>query len=80
MKKFCPTHCFNYTGHICPYCENDRIASYAHRYVKKQEQKQHTYISPKNPVESDDPIEVTTEMLAALADKFNNNTFKTYNK
>ena len=35
MKTFCPIHCFNYTGNKCPYCEQDRIRSYAKRYVKK---------------------------------------------
>lgn len=76
MKNFCPTHCFHYTGPKCPFCENDRLASYAHKYAKKQEEKPIAYPKPKKPVKHEEPKEVTTEMLAALADKFNNNTFR----
>lgn len=34
-KKFCPTHCFNYNGVKCPFCEKDRIHNLTRRFYKE---------------------------------------------
>ena len=34
LKNFCNVHRFNYLGTKCPFCEQDRINSLAHRFNK----------------------------------------------
>ena len=34
LKNFCNVHRFNYLGTKCPFCEQDRINSLAHRFHK----------------------------------------------
>ena len=34
FKNFCNVHRFNYLGTKCPFCEQDRINSLAHRFNK----------------------------------------------
>lgn len=37
FKKFCSVHRFNYSGAKCPFCEQDRINSLAHRFNRNAE-------------------------------------------
>lgn len=68
MKTFCPTHCFNYTGNVCPFCEQDKISAYARKYTQpKPVVKQEEY-KPKQ--KQDIPQQVTQDMLDALSNKF----------
>ena len=32
FKNFCSVHRFNYSGAKCPFCEQDRINSLAHKF------------------------------------------------
>ena len=45
--KYCPVHCFNYTGTKCPFCEAERISRMVKRYepkpIEKDENKQEFY-------------------------------------
>ncbi|MDE6285042.1 MAG: hypothetical protein K2M17_04785 [Bacilli bacterium] len=61
-KKYCNVHHFNYSGYKCPFCENDRISSLSHRYVKVVE-----VVKPK--VENN--REITQNDIERLKEKFN---------
>lgn len=61
MKKFCSTHCFNYSNIKCPFCEKDRIRNLTHRFYKE------TKIVPKLVEEEK---EVTINDLEKLKLKF----------
>ena len=37
FKNFCSVHRFNYSGTKCPFCEQDRINSLAHRFNRNTE-------------------------------------------
>lgn len=37
LKNFCNVHRFNYSGAKCPFCEQDRINSLAHRFNRNTE-------------------------------------------
>ena len=37
FKHFCSIHRFNYSGAKCPFCEQDRINSLAHRFNRNTE-------------------------------------------
>ena len=37
LKNFCNVHRFNYLGAKCPFCEQDRINSLAHRFNRDTE-------------------------------------------
>ena len=37
FKHFCSIHRFNYSGAKCPFCEQDRINSLAHRFNRNNE-------------------------------------------
>lgn len=37
FKNFCNVHRFNYSGVKCPFCEQDRINSLAHRFNRNNE-------------------------------------------
>lgn len=37
FKNFCSVHRFNYSGAKCPFCEQDRINSLAHRFNRNTE-------------------------------------------
>ena len=37
FKNFCRIHRFNYSGAKCPFCEQDRINSLAHRFNRNNE-------------------------------------------
>ena len=37
LKNFCSVHRFNYSGAKCPFCEQDRINSLAHRFNRNTE-------------------------------------------
>lgn len=37
FKNFCNIHRFNYSSVKCPFCEQDRINSLAHRFNRKVE-------------------------------------------
>ena len=70
MKTFCPVHCFNYTGSVCPFCEKDRFASLAKRHVKNPVSFNVKKEEPKQNCEKE--VEKSMdEMLQALASKFN---------
>lgn len=61
FKNFCNVHRFNYSGVNCPFCEQDRINSLAHRFNRKVEK-------PKSvTVERD----ITEDDLNKLIMKFN---------
>lgn len=32
-KKYCPIHCFNYSGHKCPICEQERVDRMVFRFA-----------------------------------------------
>lgn len=34
IKKYCNTHCFNYNGNVCPFCENDKIMKLQSQFLK----------------------------------------------
>lgn len=61
-KKYCPVHCFNYTGAKCPFCEQERID----RMVQKHQKFENVNIKIK------EPEEITQESLDNLLAKFNN--------
>jgi hypothetical protein len=74
MKHFCSIHCFNYTGNKCPYCEADKISSYAKRYNKDNSiitKPMKANNHPEKTVEDDSAVPVTDDMLNALVAKFN---------
>lgn len=35
MKKYCPTHHFNYTAFKCPFCEQERLHTLSKRFYKE---------------------------------------------
>lgn len=37
FKNFCSVHRFNYSGAKCPFCEQDRINSLAHKFNRNTE-------------------------------------------
>lgn len=61
-KKYCPVHCFSYTGAKCPFCEQERID----RMVQKHQKFENVNIKIK------EPEEITQESLDNLLAKFNN--------
>ena len=62
-KKYCPIHCFNYSGPKCPICEQERIGRMVKYFSKSDEHKEDT---PKEEVK-----EVSQESLNMLLEKFN---------
>jgi uncharacterized Zn finger protein (UPF0148 family) len=84
-KKLCPIHYFMYSGSICPICEQERIAAYANKFVKKQDEKLDTprpvSVAPvskttvyKKKVDSNRPV--TEDDLMKLMNKFGSNLKK----
>lgn len=71
MKTYCPIHCFNYSGHTCPYCEQDRINALARKHNKKDNNVQKALNEERKSSTKIESTEVTSEMLDALASKFN---------
>lgn len=61
FKNFCNVHRFNYSGVNCPFCEQDRINSLAHRFNRKVEK--HKSVTVER--------EITEEDLNNLKFKFN---------
>lgn len=61
-KKYCPVHCFSYTGAKCPFCEQERINRMVQRYQKFE----------NSHVDAEEPEEITQESLDNLLAKFNN--------
>lgn len=59
-NKYCPIHCFNYSGLKCPFCEQERID----RMIKR--------CGPKEDKIVEEPKEITQESLDNLLAKFNN--------
>lgn len=60
--KYCPVHCFNYTGTKCPFCEQERI----NRMVQKHQKFENSH------VDVEEQEEITQESLDNLLAKFNN--------
>ena len=63
--KYCPVHCFNYTGTKCPFCEQERIGRMVKHYTKpeKEENKQEFY--------SEITVEDMNAALLKLQEHFN---------
>jgi hypothetical protein len=58
-KKYCPIHCFNYSGSKCPFCEQERVDRIVKKYTSKE-------------VEiTEESKEITQESLDNLLAKFN---------
>ena len=62
-KKYCPIHCFNYSGPKCPICESERIGRMVKHFSKAEEHKENI---PKQ-----EEKEVSQESLNMLLEKFN---------
>ena len=52
LKNFCNVHRFNYLGAKCPFCEQDRINSLAHRFNRDTE-KPNTITVEREIIEAD---------------------------
>ena len=63
--KYCPVHCFNYTGTKCPFCEQERIDRMVKYYTnsEKEENKQEFY--------SKSTVEDMNAALVKLQEHFN---------
>jgi len=82
MKQICPIHRFSYNGKKCPFCEQERLANIAKKFVVTD----HTEVIGEykpfvlldhsevlgnyNPKTSND-IDITEEQLKKLTEKFN---------
>ena len=67
MKQICPIHRFSYNGKKCPFCEQERLANIAKKFVVTD----HTEVLGNyNPKTSND-IDITEEQLKKLTEKFN---------
>lgn len=69
-KTLCPVHRFMYAGRTCPFCESDRINKMASRHAKKQEAESMQKKQQAKQEQNNEPVEVTSEQLAALKAKF----------
>lgn len=77
-KKLCLIHLFNYTGSVCPFCEQERINHMCKKFEKKQEKTTEDNLEktvtkstkPKHKKKSK-PREATTADLERLKEKFN---------
>lgn len=58
IKSFCTTHRFHYSGHKCPFCEQERINKMCKKF-------NHTQSSKPN------DSEITESHLEKLKEKFN---------
>jgi hypothetical protein len=69
MKQFCNVHHFYYVSNKCPFCETDKINSYAKRYNKNvSKEKVKSYNPNKDNMQTDESV--TDDMLDALVAKF----------
>lgn len=60
MKKYCPTHHFNFATLKCPFCEQERFHNLSKRYCK-EEYKPRTVVKER---------EITIDDLEQLKQKF----------
>jgi hypothetical protein len=69
MKQFCTVHHFYYASNKCPFCETDKINSYAKRYNKNVSKEKVKSNNPnKDNMQTDESV--TDDMLDALVAKF----------
>lgn len=71
MKHFCPTHCFNYTGRVCPFCEKDRIGAYARCFSPALAINDKPNADDQIMESHKDDTPITPAMLESLKEKFN---------
>ena len=68
MKQICPIHRFSYSGNKCPFCEQERLAHPAKKFVVID----HLDVIGNYKPKTNYDIDITEEHLKKLEEKFKN--------